>query len=129
MGFMSIGSGWVAKKNGVNHAPSAVTVKIKKIRAEIKFFRNVTGFSLDVKRSFFLSPIKNIPKNGVRVRQAQNAKRSYVSHSQASPKKRRGSGVVPPRPSRKKMLKEMSRPTKRCGHLRNRNGMIATSGP
>jgi len=129
MGCKSTGLGWIGNQIGVNQAPREVAAKKEKIRIEIKFFRSGAGNGLVVKRSFFFSPIKRMPKNGVRVRLAQNAKRSYVNHSQALPKKMRGRGVVPPSPSRKRMVNEMSKPRKRRCHLRKRNGIIARSGP
>src|SRR5512132_3754981 len=129
MGCISTGLGWKGKTSGVNQAPSAVSVRKEKVRAETKFLRSPAAVGLEVSRCFFFHPIKRIPKNGVSVRHAQNAKRSYVSHSQARPKKRRGKGVVPPSPRRNKISKETSRPQKRGCHFRTKNGRMARKGP
>src|SRR5574341_1676868 len=129
IGFMSMGSGWSGNRYGVSQAPRAVSVKMGKIKAGITPLRNATGLCVAATRNFLLSPTKSIPKNGVNVRLAQNAKRSYVSHSQEFPKKRRGSGVVPPRPRRKRTTKEMNKPMNRGCQFRKRKGIKINRGP
>ena len=106
-----------------------VIAKKEKVATESKFLRDNAEIGLCVKRSLLLSLVKRNPKNGVKVRQAQKAKRSYVNHSHALPKTRCGNEVVPPRPSRKSILNEPKRPKKRGCHLRKRNGMTNRSGP
>ena len=76
MGCMSTGLGWTGNQIGVNQAPSEVAVKKAKVRVGKKVFRNEAGIDLGVKRRIFFDRIKRIPKKGVRVRHAQNAKRS-----------------------------------------------------
>ncbi len=124
-----MGLGWSGQINGVNHDPAVVKARREKTRTGIKLFRNGMGPILKRFLQLRLILIRKIPKNGVRVRQAQNAKRSYVNHSHAFPRKIRGSGVVPPSPNRNRMVNEIKSPLKRAGHLRISNGIIKVKGP
>ena len=70
------------------------------------------------------------PASGPRKTAAQRANRSYVSHSQAGPKRRAGRGVVPPSPRTKQTPKSRPSPSRRRPRARRRAGGAARiSGP
>src|SRR5271157_570435 len=116
---------------GTNQTPSAVPAKAEKTKAERKVLWDLWIIGFLIKRCLHLRfrMTNRVPKKGRRVSEAQNANRSYVSHSQFSPKRKRGSEVVPPRPRTKRTTKEKVSPRKRGGHFRKIKGMIPISGP